>query len=60
MTALSPHSDILYFFSGQLRLELAKEKYECSGLVGKAISDGGRKHVKTRYGVFVQTLKVTS
>lgn len=37
--------------SGQLRLELAKENYERSGLLGKAISDGGRKHVKTRYGM---------
>lgn len=36
---------------GQLRLELAKEKYERSGLVGKPMPDGGRKHVKTRYGM---------
>lgn len=36
---------------GQLRLELAKEKYERSGLVGKPMPDGGRKYVKTRYGM---------
>lgn len=35
---------------GELRLDLAKENYERSGLVGKPIHDGGRKHMKTRYG----------
>ena len=35
---------------GELRLDLAKENYERSGLVGKPIRDGGRKHMKTRYG----------
>ncbi len=35
---------------GILRLELDKESYERSGLVGKAIRDGTRKHVRTRYG----------
>jgi len=35
---------------GQLRLDLAKENYERSGLGGKPIRDGGRKHMKTRYG----------
>lgn len=35
---------------GILRLELAKESYERAGLVGKATRDGGRKHIKTRYG----------
>jgi len=60
MTALwPPISDILASCSGQLRLELAKEQYECSGLIGKVISDGGRKHLRTRYGMFVQTLKGT-
>ena len=38
---------------GQLRLELGKEAYERSGLAGKAISDGGRKHVKSRFGMSV-------
>ena len=36
--------------SGQLCLELPKEIYERTGLVGRVIQDGGRKHVKTRYG----------
>ena len=35
---------------GILKLELSKESYERAGLVGKAIRDGARKHVKTRYG----------
>ena len=35
---------------GVLRLDLAKENYERCGLVGKAVQDGGRKHVKSRYG----------
>ncbi|KAK5121545.1 hypothetical protein LTR16_004319 [Cryomyces antarcticus] len=35
---------------GVLRLELDKATYERAGLVGSAIPDGGRKHVKTRYG----------
>lgn len=37
-------------FSGILRLELAKDKYERCGLVGHPIRDAGRKHIKTRYG----------
>ena len=35
---------------GVLRLDLAKENYERCGLVGTAIHDRGRKHVKSRYG----------
>lgn len=35
---------------GILRLELGKEKYERCGLTGKPIRDGGRKHIKTRFG----------
>ena len=35
---------------GNLRLELGKESYERSGLSGKPIRDGGRKHIKARYG----------
>jgi len=36
--------------SGVLRLELPKEVYERVGLVGTPIRDGGRKHLKSRYG----------
>lgn len=35
---------------GLLRLEMSKALYERSGLNGKPIPDGGRKHLKTRYG----------
>ena len=35
---------------GLLRLELPKEIYERAGLVGTPVRDGGRKHVKSRYG----------
>lgn len=37
--------------TGQLRLELPKQVYERTGLVGYAIPDGGRKHEKTRFGM---------
>lgn len=37
------------YYLGVLCLELAKESYERSGLVGKPMRDGGRKHLKTRY-----------
>lgn len=37
--------------SGILKLDLDKESYERAGLVGKAIRNGGRKHVKVRYGM---------
>ncbi|KAE9979322.1 hypothetical protein EG328_000967 [Venturia inaequalis] len=36
---------------GKLRLELDKATYERCGLVGKAIPDHGRKHVKSRYAI---------
>ena len=39
-----------YIVPGMLRLELPKEVYERVGLVGKPILDGGRKHIKTRFG----------
>lgn len=39
--------------SGQLQLNLAKENYERSGLAGQAVKDGGRKHLKTRFGTSV-------
>lgn len=35
---------------GILRLEVSKALYERSGLNGKSMPDGGRKHLKTRYG----------
>ena len=41
---------LLTFMGGRLHLDLAKENYERSGLVGKPVDDGGRKHVKTRFG----------
>lgn len=44
------HRRVAEPLSGQLRLDLAKEDYERVGLVGKPTSDGGRKHVKARYG----------
>ncbi|KAL9101091.1 MAG: hypothetical protein Q9163_003606 [Psora crenata] len=40
-----------YIKSGQLRFELPKEVYERTGLVGHAIRDQGRKHIKTRYAI---------
>ena len=43
--------------TGILRLDLAKENYERCGLVGKPIQDGGRKHVKSRYGKLCQMLQ---
>ncbi|KZF22326.1 hypothetical protein L228DRAFT_150571 [Xylona heveae TC161] len=36
---------------GILRLELPKDIYERTGLTGKPISDGGKKHSKVRYVV---------
>ena len=36
---------------GILRLELPKELYERAGLVGRAIPDGGRKHIRNRFAV---------
>ena len=41
--------------SGILRIELPKEIYERAGLVGKPIRDGGRKHIKTRYGKYTRS-----
>ena len=43
---------------GVLCLDLAKENYERCGLIGKAIEDGGRKHVKSRYGRHRQVLQL--
>ena len=47
-----PGLDPLYTLrNGTLRLELPKEVYERTGLVGSAIRDGGRKHVKTHFAI---------
>jgi hypothetical protein len=35
-----------------LRLELGKEDFERTGLEGKAIRTGGKKHAKERYRMF--------
>jgi ribonuclease P/MRP protein subunit RPP40 len=49
-----PGLDPLYtLHEGVLRLELPKELYERCGLVGHAIPDGGRKHIKSRFAVEV-------
>lgn len=42
--------ELIIRHSGILRLELGKENYERCGLTGKPICDGGRKHIKTRFG----------
>ena len=36
--------------AGVLRLDLDKESYERAGLQGSPTRDGGRKHVKARFG----------
>jgi len=47
-----PNLDPVYSLrEGVLRLELPKELYERAGLVGTAIRDGGRKHIKARYAI---------
>ncbi|KAI4218503.1 MAG: hypothetical protein LQ349_008685 [Xanthoria aureola] len=47
-----PGIDNLYSLkNGQLRLEIPKDLYERAGLVGEAIRDVGRKHMKTRYAI---------
>ncbi|TKA76893.1 hypothetical protein B0A49_01298 [Cryomyces minteri] len=42
---------VFSLYEGVLRLELDKATYERAGLVGTAVLDGGRKHVKTRYAI---------
>ena len=45
-----PGIDHIFSLSnGILRLEVDKPNFERMGLEGKAISSGGRKHVKARY-----------
>ncbi|EXJ82044.1 hypothetical protein A1O1_08112 [Capronia coronata CBS 617.96] len=41
--------NIITLQDGVLRLELAKEVYEHTGLQGTPVRSGGRKHVKSRY-----------
>ena len=48
LASLNPFLGLI--LPGQLSLELPKEVYERTGLVGHVIQDGGRKHIKTRYG----------
>lgn len=43
-------------WTGILRLELGKEPYERSGLQGRPIRSGGRKHAKERFGLDAQSL----
>ncbi|KAL1988258.1 hypothetical protein VTN96DRAFT_233 [Rasamsonia emersonii] len=43
--------DVFSLRNGVLRLELGKEKYERTGLTGKPIRSGGRKHAKERFVV---------
>ncbi|KAL1964672.1 hypothetical protein VTN77DRAFT_6698 [Rasamsonia byssochlamydoides] len=43
--------DVFSLRDGILRLELGKEKYERTGLTGKPIRSGGRKHAKERFVV---------
>jgi len=38
-----------FWWLGILRLELGKEIFERTGLAGKPIRGGGRKHAKERY-----------
>lgn len=37
-------------FLGMLSIQVGKDRYERSGLTGKPIRSGGRKHVKERFG----------
>ncbi|KAL2001639.1 hypothetical protein VTN02DRAFT_1497 [Thermoascus thermophilus] len=41
--------DVFSLHNGILRLELGKESFERTGLTGKPIRGGGRKHAKERY-----------
>lgn len=45
-------------WTGILRLELGKEPYERSGLQGKPIRSGGRKHAKERFGLCARPLSM--
>ncbi|MCJ1479469.1 hypothetical protein MMC13_008155 [Lambiella insularis] len=50
-----PDTDNMYVLkNGVLRLELPRELYERTGLVGKPIRDTGRKHIKTRYAIEIE------
>jgi len=43
--------DVFSLQNGILKLELGKERYEKTGLMGKPIRSGGRKHAKERFVV---------
>ncbi|KAN0069759.1 Ribonuclease P [Elaphomyces granulatus] len=43
--------DVFSLQNGILKLELGKERYEKTGLTGKPVRSGGRKHVKERFVV---------
>lgn len=46
---LSQYGANVLGYSGILRLELAKDVLERTGLTGRPIRSGGRKHTKERY-----------
>lgn len=39
-------------YVGLLKIELGREIYERTGLVGKPTRSGGRKHAKERYSMY--------
>jgi ribonuclease P/MRP protein subunit RPP40 len=45
--------DVFSLYEGVLRLELDRPTYERCGLQGKPIEDGGKKHKKARWGVYM-------
>jgi ribonuclease P/MRP protein subunit RPP40 len=49
--AIRRTSTFSYCEIGILKLELGKERYEKTGLTGKPVRSGGRKHVKERFGL---------
>lgn len=50
LAKLHIHEVFLKYLIGLLRIELPKDVYERTGLLGQPIEDGGRKHQKTRFG----------
>ncbi|OKL60172.1 hypothetical protein UA08_04637 [Talaromyces atroroseus] len=43
--------DVFTLHNGTLTLQVGKDKYERSGLAGKPIRSGGRKHAKERFAI---------
>jgi hypothetical protein len=41
-----------------LRLELGREDFEKTGLEGKPVRTGGKKHAKERYRMFFSSLRM--